>query len=80
MSKKAGEKDLDGKGIAGKISAPLERLIAFFEKDRFNLITAFVFMVVIGVVRSVAESLIFEYPVFSMYLVVQHTAFNFPLR
>ncbi len=75
MSKDAVEK----KGILGKISALLDRLISFFEKDRFNLITAFIFMVIIGVVRSVAESLIFEYPIFSMYLVIQHTAFNFPV-
>ncbi len=79
MSKKAYDKDFEDDSTLGLISRLLNRLIAFFEKDRFNLITAFIFMIIIGVVRSVAESLIFEYPVFSMYLVVQHTAFNFPV-
>jgi len=61
------------------ISSYLEQLIEFFEKDRFTPLTAFIFMVVIGTVRSVAESLIYEYPVFSTYLVIQHIAFNFPV-
>ncbi|MFO7793282.1 MAG: hypothetical protein R6W73_09960 [Candidatus Saliniplasma sp.] len=57
----------------------LNALIEFLEKQRFTPLTAFIFMVLIGVVRSVAESLFFEYRVFSMYLLAQHVAFNFPV-
>ncbi|MFW6144966.1 MAG: hypothetical protein ACOC55_05285, partial [Candidatus Natronoplasma sp.] len=53
--------------------------IEIFEKDRFTPLTAFIFLVILGIIRSVSESLIYEYRVFSMYLVVQHTAFNFPV-
>ncbi|MEF8874813.1 MAG: hypothetical protein V5A88_09140, partial [Candidatus Thermoplasmatota archaeon] len=63
----------------GMISKYLERLIEIFEKDRFTPLTAFIFLVILGIIRSVSESLIYEYRVFSMYLVVQHTAFNFPV-
>lgn len=65
--------------IIDKVSGLFKNTIDFFEKDRFNLITAFIFLVVIGIVRSVSESLIYEYQIFSFYLVVQHTAFNFPV-
>ncbi len=64
---------------SGPISRVLERLIKIFEKDRFTPLTAFIFLVILGIIRSVSESLIYEYRVFSMYLVVQHTAFNFPV-
>lgn len=56
-----------------------DHLIDFLEKDRFTVTTAFIYLIVLGVLRSVAESLIFQYPVFSLYLVAQHTAFNFPV-
>lgn len=57
----------------------LNALLEFLEKPRFTPFTAFLFMVIIGVVRSVTESFFFEYRVFSMYLLVQHIAFNFPV-
>ncbi len=57
----------------------LNALIEFLEEPRFTPLTAFIFMVIIGTVRSVAESVFFEYRVFSMYLLVQHIAFNFPV-
>jgi len=63
----------------GPISRRLEYLIEIFEKDRFTPLTAFIFLVILGIIRSVSESLIYEYPHFSLYLVVQHTAFNFPV-
>ena len=57
----------------------IERLIEFLEKDRFTPSTAFFYFIFLGVVRSVSESLFFEYGTFSIYLVIQHTAFNFPV-
>lgn len=57
----------------------LNALIEFLEKPRFTPLKAFVFLLLIGMVRSVTESLFFEYRVFSMYLLIQHIAFNFPV-
>ncbi len=57
----------------------IEGIIKFLEKDRFTLSTTLVYLIVLGIIRSVAESLIFEYPVFSLYIIAQHTAFNFPV-
>ncbi len=57
----------------------LENLLEILEKDRFTVLTAFIYLVIIGIIRSAGESLIFEYPVFSIYLIAQHTAFNFPV-
>lgn len=58
---------------------PIGRLFEFMERDRFTITTAFVYLLILGVIRSVSESLYFEYPVFSLYLIIQHTAFNFPV-
>lgn len=64
----------------GRIAGTLESLIEFFEKDRFTPLTAFLFLVAVGAVRSVAESHIFEFErTFSMYLLIQHIGFNFPV-
>lgn len=57
----------------------LHNLIDHLESVKLTPLTAFLILVIIGVVRSVSESVFFEYPVFSMYLVVQHTAFNLPV-
>lgn len=57
----------------------IEDIIESLEKDRFTILTAFIYFILIGVIRSVAESLIFEFPNFSLYMVIQHTAFNFPV-
>ncbi len=57
----------------------IENIIDFLEKDRFTPFTAFVYLIILGVIRSVSESLYFEYPMFSMYLVAQHIAFNLPV-
>lgn len=65
---------------SGFVFKSLERLISWFEKDRFTPLTAFVFLIVVGIIRSVSESLLFEFErTFSMYLIAQHTAFNFPV-
>jgi len=65
---------------SGFVFNSLERLISWFEKDRFTPLTAFVFLIVVGIIRSVSESLLFEFErSFSMYLIAQHTAFNFPV-
>ncbi len=53
--------------------------VEFFEKKKFTPLTAFIFLVILGIIRSVTESIWFEYRVFSLYLIVQHTAFNFPV-
>lgn len=64
----------------GPVSRTLERIIEIFEKDRFTPLTAFAFLIAVGVIRSVSESLLFEFErTFSIYLVAQHTAFNFPV-
>ncbi len=64
----------------GFISRKLEQLIEIFEKNRFTPLTAFIFLVIVGVIRSVSESFLFEFErTFSIYLVAQHTAFNFPV-
>jgi len=57
----------------------INKIIDFFEKDRFTPSTAFIYLIIIGAVRSISESLYFEYPMFSMYLIIQHIAFNFPV-
>ncbi len=57
----------------------IETMIDFLEKDRFTPSTAFVYLIILGVVRSVSESIYYEYPMFSMYLVAQHIAFNMPV-
>ena len=62
-----------------KIWLALNTVIEYIEKDRFTPLTAFIFLVIIGVIRSVTESTFFEFPVFSSYLVIQHVAFNFPV-
>ncbi|MFO8110481.1 MAG: hypothetical protein R6U17_08205 [Thermoplasmata archaeon] len=59
--------------------AYLNKIIDYLENVPLTPLTAFIFLVIIGVVRSITESIFFEYPVFSMYLVVQHVAFNFPV-
>ncbi|MBS3816048.1 MAG: hypothetical protein KGY76_00610 [Candidatus Thermoplasmatota archaeon] len=63
----------------GPISGSLQKLIKIFEKDRFTPLTAFIFLIILGIIRSVSESLLYEYPIFSMYLIAQHVAFNFPV-
>ncbi len=57
----------------------IKDIIEFLEKDRFTILTAFMYFILIGVIRSAAESLFFEFPNFSLYMVIQHTAFNFPV-
>jgi len=57
----------------------MNSLFNFLEKDRFTIFTAFVYLVILGVIRSFAESLFFDYPSFSLYLLAQHIAFNFPV-
>jgi len=57
----------------------LNAFIEFLEKQRFTPLTAFIFLVILGVIRSVTESVFFEYRVFSLYLLAQHVAFNFPV-
>jgi len=57
----------------------IQKVIDFLERDRFSPFTAFIYLLILGIIRSVSESLYFEYPVFSMYLIAQHIAFNFPV-
>lgn len=74
---------VDDRGVKGdgdnRVWSMLTGIVEYLENVPLTPVTAFAFLVVIGVVRSVTESVFFEYPVFSMYLVVQHTAFNFPV-
>lgn len=62
-----------------KINSGIDKLFCFLEKDRFTPLTALIYFVALGLIRSLSESLIFEYGTFSFYLIVQHTAFNFPV-
>ncbi len=73
------KKKTNSKVEDNKIWIALNSIIEYIEKDRFTPLTAFIFLVIIGVIRSVTESTFFEFPVFSMYLVIQHVAFNFPV-
>ncbi len=57
----------------------IERLFDILEKDRFTITTAFIYLIILGLMRSLSESFFFDYPTFSIYLVIQHTAFNFPV-
>jgi len=57
----------------------IRSFIEFLEKDRFTPLTAFLYLILIGFLRSVSESLYFEYPVFSKYIIAQHIAFNLPV-
>lgn len=57
----------------------INHIFEFLEEDRFTVLTAFIYLVILGIIRSLAESLIFEYPTFSLYLLAQHIAFNFPV-
>ncbi|MEF8833152.1 MAG: hypothetical protein V5A66_06530 [Candidatus Thermoplasmatota archaeon] len=66
-------------GKLTKLNSGIEKLFEFLEKDRFTPFTAFIYFLILGVIRSVSESLFFEYGTFSIYLVIQHTAFNFPV-
>ncbi len=70
---------LDSKKQDNLILSMMYDFIDYLENINITPLTAFAFLVVIGFVRSITESIFFEYPVFSMYLIVQHTAFNFPV-
>ncbi len=55
----------------------LESLINFVEKDRFTILTALLYIIIIGVIRSVSESYAGAYPGFGIHLLTQHVMFYF---
>ncbi len=55
----------------------LEFLIDFVEKDRFTVLTAVLYIMAIGVIRSVSESYAGVYPGFGIHLLTQHMMFYF---
>lgn len=54
-------------------------VIRVLEKNRFSIITATLYLLVLGIVRSYIESKWYGYQNFSFYLMSQHTMFNLPV-
>ena len=55
----------------------LERLVEFVERERFTVLTAVLYLLLIGAVRSLSESYMGEYLSFGIPLFTQHITFYF---
>lgn len=55
----------------------LERLVELVEKERFTVLTAVIYLLVIGLVRSLSEAYMGEYLAYGIPLMTQHITFYF---
>ncbi len=55
-----------------------EKLLEFLEKDRFNLVTATIYVFILAAVRSFLEGYIGEYPLYSKTIFTNHVLLSYP--